>query len=759
MAQQHKAQKQPQDRYSQRGKTLASAVQRLRGWVGSDPARTPELADALVELTAHRLRGHGYGAAAADAQEAVRLAAQLLAENGPIGPYTSVTDAARCVTAVVHMAAVQAGVGVPEAAGRTIASLQDMREQLRELRLDEQLLPQTAIWALSCKARAALAAGNVSAANAYADAALARLTESGLATSGLDDPNVGYLAVDVDRLVSDCRWAAGNDQEALTHLHSAKDRYDAVTAARLREPGRLSPAVAERFAEPLFGLYRDMADRLAATGEDDLALATRRAQVELLQGVAKRLGDPARIQLALALADLADDLLASNRNDEAAAAADDAAALVLEWAGAGSARLMVAAVRARALTRLGESSAAVTMLRRFLPAEEDKATSAAHAVGLAALAEALRADGDIESAASTEAAFTELSRGLVETGDGVPGGRPSIRDLARGVVSRRAGTVRWAPLDLADSYASTTSAAGSPKVDGAAAEAALQRETAAWLEAERAEAHRLEVERLEQARVESRRREAERAEAQRAAAEQLAAQRAEAERAEQLEAERRAAAEEAERIERKRRREERLEAHRLEAERLEAERLEAERLAAGEAAAPDEPDELEAERLEAERVSAERLEQERLATEVDQTPAQPEAELIEGDEQEEYQPEQEEYQPEQEEHQPEPKEQKIEPEEQKIEPEEQKIPPDELTVVNQLWREAQANRDRRGARAANERVVELLRPRAATSLAEFGPQLQQALEELASARLRSGDVFGSRACAKEARALAKTLGR
>ena len=51
MAQAHNAQKQPQDPYAQQAKKLASLVQRLRGWVGSDPSRVPELADALIQLT------------------------------------------------------------------------------------------------------------------------------------------------------------------------------------------------------------------------------------------------------------------------------------------------------------------------------------------------------------------------------------------------------------------------------------------------------------------------------------------------------------------------------------------------------------------------------------------------------------------------------------------------------------------------------------------------------------------------------------
>ena len=320
MAQEHKAQKQPQDPYAQQGKKLTSVVQRLRGWVGSDPSRAPELTDALIQLTAHRLLGHGYAAAAEDARDAVRRAAELLAAKGPIGPYTSVSDAARYVTSVIYLATIQAGMGLPDAAGRTIESLKEIQEQLGE-GLQRQLQPQTAIWALSCSARAALASGDIAAANACADAALLRLAESGLA----DDPDSQYLAMDVDRLASDCRWAAGRVEEAIAFLHAAKKRYDEVVDGRLEQPARLSPALLDRLAEPLFSLYQDLADRLAAIGEVDLRLMTRRRLIELLRGLTGRLGDPARVQLASALTDLAHDLLEYGRVDEADAAAAEAA--------------------------------------------------------------------------------------------------------------------------------------------------------------------------------------------------------------------------------------------------------------------------------------------------------------------------------------------------------------------------------------------------------------------------------------------------
>jgi len=315
--------RQQQDSYAQRGKALTSSVQRLRGWVGSDPSKGLELADALVELTEHRLLGHAYAAAAADAQDSVRRAGEMLTAKGPIGPYTSINDAARYVTAVVHLATIQAALGLPDAAGRTLESLEDMREQLRANGLEQRLDPQIAVWALSCSARAALASGDIGSANAYADAALARLAESDLE----DDPDAAYVAIDVDRLVSDCRWAAGRAEEALSFLYAAKSRYDELVDGRLDEPARLSPALLERLADPLFGLYRDMADRLTASGDVDLGLVTRRRLIDLLRGLTGRLSDLVAAQLASELSALASDLSAAGRADGAEAVAAEATAI------------------------------------------------------------------------------------------------------------------------------------------------------------------------------------------------------------------------------------------------------------------------------------------------------------------------------------------------------------------------------------------------------------------------------------------------
>ena len=557
--------KQTRDVYAERGKQLTSLVQRLRGWIGSDPTRAVELADVLIQLGEHRLLGHGYAAAAADAQDAVKRAAELLTANGPIGPYTAAVDAARYITAVVHLASVQVGIGMPDAAGRTMGTLPELRQQLADHALRPVLSAPTAIWALACSARAALAGGDVAQANSYADATLARLADSPLR----DDPEAGYLALDADRLASDCRWAADRPEESLGFLHAAKDRYDAQVGDRIREPGRLSPALAERLSTPLFGLYRDLADRLRAAGETDLGLVTRRTLVERLRALTRRIGDPARQQLASALADLADDLLAEGRIDEATEAAEEAYRLVLDGPGATAVRLLVAAAWCRALVAAGRPEDAVTAAA-VVTAERAETASPAYALALRALVEAQQAAG----------LPTTIP---LEEGAGEQGGAGSLRDLARGVVSRGDERVHWEALPVEASFA-----LGAGMADPIAIE---PQATADWLATERAEAHRLEAERLSQSRREAARRRAEEAEAERIAAERKAADQARAEASALAKAERLAAAEEADRQERKRRREERLEEHRKEAERLEAEQREAattgQRKTGGHAAKPN----------------------------------------------------------------------------------------------------------------------------------------------------------------------------
>jgi hypothetical protein len=488
MAQKQTTGRQTHDPYAQRGKTLASHAQRLRGWVGTDPSRVPELADALVQITAHRLLGHGYAAAAADAQEAVHRTGQLLTANGPIGPYTSLGDAARYLTAVVQLATVQAGLGMAEAAGRTIESLEDVQAQLRAYGLEEQLQPQTAIWALWCAARVALASGDVAATNAYADAALDRLAESGLR----EDPDAAYLDMDVNRLASDGRWAAGRSEEAIIYLHAAMERYEGMVDGRFDEPARLSPALLERLAEPLFGLYRDMADRLAATGDVDLGLVTRRTLIEQLRRLTDQLGNPGRIQLATALTELAADLQRSDRVDEAEAAAAEASAIAMQ-----------VRVSVQDLSRGAVSRSTRSVSWAPLPSTASYAATTAASAGTGGAEPAVFVAERRRKTATWLEAERPIARRLEQ--DRLAQARlDAQRREAERVAAERAATERLAAERAAAERAERLGA------ERRAAAEEAERIERKRRRAERIEAHRLEVERREAERREAERKEEER---------------------------------------------------------------------------------------------------------------------------------------------------------------------------------------------------------------------------------------------------------
>ena len=109
-------------------------------------------------------------------------------------------------------------MGLTDAAGKTIESLKDIQEQLGE-GLPRQLQPQTAIWALSCSS------GSTRPGGYCRSERLRRCNARPTGGVGLaDDPDSQYLAMDVDRLASDCRWAADRVEEAIAFLHAAKDR-------------------------------------------------------------------------------------------------------------------------------------------------------------------------------------------------------------------------------------------------------------------------------------------------------------------------------------------------------------------------------------------------------------------------------------------------------------------------------------------------------------------------------------------------------
>ena len=528
--------KQPQDPYAQKSKQLASAVQRLRGWVGGDPSRTPELTDALVTLTEHRLLGHAYPVAAPEAQEAVKLAAQQLTANGPIGPYTSVSDAARYVTAVVHLGVIQTAAGLPEAGAETVRSVAELREQLGSLPIAEALAPTTVVWALICTARGALAGGDVAAANAYADAVLQRLAEAGLRTN----PDAAYVVVDADRLVSDARWAASSADDALTHLHLARETYDRVVDGRLAQPGRLSPALLQRLAEPVFGVYRDLADRLLAVGEVDLGLVTRRQLIDLLGGIAPK-DETARVQLAGSLGDLVRDLRALDRTEEADVVAEELAARP------GPERKAAAELS----TGIPRGSGPV----RWDPLDPEAAYAGAHAgasTNVAALeAELQREAADRLAAERSEAHRLEQQR-LEEARR-----EAERREAERAEEARRAA-------ERAQAEQAEAARREFERIETARAET---ERLAAEQEAERRERQRRREERMEAHRLEAERQEAERIEAERAAMAQREAERRAADPAE------------LERIELERLQAEiaALEAAEAEAARAEAERAEAER--------------------------------------------------------------------------------------------------------------------------------------------------------------------------------------
>ena len=706
------AAKPPADPYAQRLKALTSAVQRLRGWTGSDPSRRPELVDALIELNGHRLLGHLYLAAAGDAQDTVRAAVEGMLSTGPVGPYTRVEDATRCGTAMIQLAAVQVGMGLPEAAGRSVDSWNQLREQIAAVGLAADFAPTVVVWLLASRARSALAAGETAEANAYADAALARLADSGLRADS-DVASYGLLAVDVDRLGSDCRWSAGRPEEALGFSHRGRDRYDAVVAGRLARPGRYPPALVERLAEPLFGTYRDLADRLAAGGEVDLALVTRRALIETLRGLVGRLGSGTRVQLVAALTDLAEDLVGVERYEEARQAVDEAVSLAEDPACAGTPRLLASAERARVLSRSGRGAGMVEDVVESLTrtiADEGEASVAASAVALGSLAEAARAGGDVEAATAMASQAAELLPGRTAA---------QLRELARGVVPLGAAELSWTALSEEAGY-------GPP--------AAAAADAVSWLETQRDEAHQVEQERSELARQEAERRQAAEAEMARVAAERQALRQVEEQDRARRDAEQRAAAEEAEQRATKRRREERLAEHQREvaaraAERREVRRREIdERIAALQGAGPDEAEDRERERL--------RIE----LAELDGAAVVP---LVREDVVEEGPPA------------------AVPAPAPAAEPATLSEPeaPDEVEMARDAWQQARAAGDRRGARAALERLVELLRPRADTDPAVWGPHLGTALEDLARARLRGGDLFGSRSAAREAKALGRSLGR
>lgn len=369
------------DTVENRARALASDVRRLRAAAMSDPQRTDELADALVDLTAARLLAWDFVEAAADAPESVVQAARILASRGPSGPYASVPDAVRYATATVQLAAVQAGLGQAEAAGRTLEGLDAWRAQLGRLPLAANLPEPVSLWALVARARALLDA-DVPLANAHADAA-----EAGL--HALTDPPA-YLALAVHLLTADCRWAAGRPESALAHHWLALEVHRAAVAGVGDRP---RPAVARAALAPVVATYEPYAQRLAASRDPSGGIAMRREELE----VVARFGDDVRAVRA----GLAQALRAAGRTIEATGlgAGDPAAETPTARLGE---RITWTPLAAPGLAVSEPDPAAVAAWQR--------AEQAAGFAGVAARADAERAESAMRAAAEDAAARLEAER-------------------------------------------------------------------------------------------------------------------------------------------------------------------------------------------------------------------------------------------------------------------------------------------------------------------------------------------------------------
>ena len=294
---------------------------------------------------------------------------------------------------------------------------------------------------------------------------------------------------------------------------------------RLEQPARLSPGLLDRLAEPLFGLYRDMADRMAGAGEVDVSLMIRRRLVELLGGLTGRLGDPARLQLASALTDLGHDLLEYGRVDEADAVVTEAA--VIEQAVDGART----AVAEPAHATVSRGTQAVTWIPLSPTASYAATTaSAAGPVDLTML--------QVERQAKA-AGWLEAHRGQAHQLELEYMEQAQIEAERR--EAARVEADRSAAAQLAAERARIEEAERLEAARRAAAEDAERLERKRRRE-ERIEAHRLEVERQEAERSDAERLEAERraddlissdpAEAERLELERLQAEIEELERAE-----------------------------------------------------------------------------------------------------------------------------------------------------------------------------------------------------------------------------------
>ncbi len=309
---------QPRDEHAKQLKQSISLTKQLRGWVVSDPSRTEEFVDALNRVTGLRLLSGLWAEAAPEATEAVGAANKLVASRGPVGPYTPLVDAARYFTALVHVARVQAGMGLAEAAGTTVEAAFAWADQLTSSGLADHLEAQTLVWALDVRAGAALAAGDVARANGMADAAL--VAARGADLSGERTP----VLLEALRVDADARWAAQLPDDSINLLREAIGLWDEWTRSDLQQLPRMAKAHLERVLTPALPLNRDLAGRLLARGRGEESLAVHDELTRLEHRTAGRRGDSGRVDLALARASQVWDLTSLGRTEPALRAVEDA---------------------------------------------------------------------------------------------------------------------------------------------------------------------------------------------------------------------------------------------------------------------------------------------------------------------------------------------------------------------------------------------------------------------------------------------------
>lgn len=785
------ADNQPRDDHAKQLKQSISRVKQLRGWVSSDPSRTEEFVDALNEATGLRLLSRAWGDAAPEATEAVGAANKLVASRGPVGPYTPLVDAGRYFTALTHVATVQLGMNLPEPAGNTIGAAFAWKDQLTRDGLADELLARTAVWALLALSRAALARGDLAGANAQADAALVRARQANLV--GDETP----VLLDALRAAADARWAVGLGEQSITLLQEAVQLWQAWTAADLEQLPRMAKPHLERLVAPASPLKRDLADRLAASGRLDEALAVREDLAKLLHRTAGRRGDSGRVELALARADQAWTLTEAGRAAEALRVGEDATqamqALFKSEKPVGAhlpTQLLVTPAQAHAELAAGRAEQAsrtiASVFSRLQAHKTIPVSAAAKGFALLVRAEVQQALGDDSAAASHAEAdqiLAELRAGEAErshhsTADPMT----YLRARARGtVLASQQPTPHWDVPDaratllpgtarqLAEQQVSDEEAMR--RIDEVREQEARERAVAELRHAaQRAEQEREQAERRAAARAEYERQEAERRaaeEAQRAEQDRVEAQRREAEEAraaeqvrleaqrlaaEQAEEQRRAA--EVAETSRLRREAEQGEKAVFEAERLESERLESERLAAQQTdQAAREEAEAKARREAEERAAAEaaraaaaeaeqrRLEAERASQERAQLEAQ-EREAQQRAEQERLAAEQREREA----------REQAEAEERARREAERVVDP--LEALRDAAREAVASGNKDQIITSHEALVAALEPRAMADPQSLGRELVATLERLSEAQ----GWWGGRAAGKQAKHLAKQWG-